>query len=291
MNARLAVKKTYKLFIGGKFPRSESGRVLAYQGAKAGTLANIARGSRKDLRDAVTAAAAAQPAWQKATPCLRGQILYRIAEMLETRIHALVGEIVAQTGESAVRARREVECCVDRLVWYAGWADKFVQCFGAVNPVALPFFNITVPEPMGVVGLVAANDTPLVGLVSKLAPAIVSGNAVVVLASELYPLSAISFAEVLATADLPGGVVNILTGQRKELLPVLAKHMGVAGIDYSGTDAAEILLLRQESAENCKRLAFCRNTREAWLRDDRGQDAYWITALCDAKTAWHPIGV
>lgn len=290
---RLAVKKTYKLFIGGKFSRSESGRVIKVLGPDHATLlAAVAHASKKDLRDAVVAATGAAHVWGSATPYVRGQILYRAAEMLETRKDAFVHEIRAQTGTSTAKATREVEKGIDRLVWYAGWADKFMQVFGSVNPVAAPYFNFTIPEPMSVVGLVAPNESPLVGLVSKIAPAIISGNAVVVIGSESFPLCAISLGEVFATSDLPAGVVNILTGYRRELLPILAKHMGVYGIDYSGQDRGEMQLLQQEAPENVKRL-FLRPTPvgDGWFDDATAQSPYFISALCEMKTAWHPIGL
>lgn len=289
---RLDVRKTYKLFIGGKFPRSESGRYFTIPAPRGGQpLANVARASRKDLRDAVVAAAKAQRGWQNTTAYLRGQILYRVAEMLETRKSAFVEELGLQTGATPAAARREVETAVDRLVWYAGWADKFMQCFGSVNPVAAPFFNFTLPEPVGVVGVVAPTEAPLLGFVSTVVPAIVSGNAVVALTSEKFPLSALSFAEVLATADLPGGVVNILAGLRGELLPHLAKHMAVQAISYAGAVAEEITLLQQEAPANVKRLVVHEHPRGAEWLQDQAQSPYWIEQLCEMKTAWHPIGV
>lgn len=284
--SRVGVKKTYKLFIGGKFPRTESGRYFPIHGA------NICQASRKDLRDAVVAAEKAQPGWAKATPYLRGQILYRMAEVLETRKAAFVEELTLQTGVSLAKARREVEAAIDRLVWYAGWADKFTQCFGAVNPVAAPFFNFTIPEPMGVVGIIAPDEYPLLSFVSKVAPAIVSGNAVVILASETAPLTAISFAEVLATSDLPGGVVNILTGYRSELLPIFASHMAIRGVDYSGDVAEDIATLQRDAATSVKRVVIRQEpSGDDWLDDELAQSPYWIDALTEAKTAWHPIGV
>lgn len=293
MTTRIDIKKTYKLFIGGKFPRSESGRAIKLLGPNQKTpIANIARASKKDLRDAVVAATKAAEGWSTTTPYLRGQILYRAAEMLETRKSAFVEEIRLQTGTTVAKATREVEKSIDRLVWYAGWADKFTQLFGSINPVAAPYFNFTIPEPMLVVGLVAPDESPLLGLVSKIAPAIVSGNAVIVLASQTFPLCAISFGEVLATSDLPGGVVNILTGHRTELLPVLAKHMGVYGIDYSGQDAAEHKLLQHEAPENVKRITLRATPHgDDWFDDAKAQSPYFISALCEMKTAWHPIGV
>lgn len=289
---RIAIRKTYKLFIGGKFPRTESGRSHEVCGPKGAVLAQICRASRKDLRDAVVAAEAAGAGWTKATPYLRGQIVYRAAEMLETRKPAFVEELRAQTGVTDKAATQEVDAAIDRLVWYAGWADKYVQCAGSVNPVASPYFNFSIPEPMGVIGIVAPDAPGLLGLVSTLAPAIVSGNTVVVIASEKTPLTAISFAEVLATSDLPGGVVNILTGTRAELLPTMAKHMAVAAIDAAGADAAALTLLQREAPANLKRVVtHTPSTPAAWLDDATGQGLQWITQLTELKTAWHPIGV
>ncbi|MBI4366103.1 MAG: aldehyde dehydrogenase family protein [Deltaproteobacteria bacterium] len=283
--ARLAIKKTYKLYIDGKFPRTESGRYLEINGA------DICRGSKKDLRDAVLAARKALGGWSRRTPYLRGQILYRCAEMLETRKAAFVEELTAFAATTPVAARHEVEKAIDRLVWYAGWADKFAQSFGTVNPVAAPYFNFTLPEPLGVVGLVAPDEAPLLGLVSKIAPAIVIGNTCVAIASATSPCSAISFAEALATADVPAGVVNILTGLKEELIPVLARHMDVNGIDYSGHDAATIRLLQTEAAESVKRIVVREHpAAKEWLSDAVSQSPYWIAALAEMKTAWHPIG-
>src|SRR3954466_8620723 len=221
--ARLPVRKTYKLYVGGKFPRSESGRTYEAQGA------NVARASRKDLRDAVRIARGAVPKWAGMTAYNRGQVLYRIAEMMEAR-HAELAELCS--------GKKEVERSIDRVVWYAGWADKLAQVLGTANPVAGPYFNFTVPEPTGVVGILAPEEPALAGLISRIAPAIVGGNAVVAVASEAHPLGAIELAEVVATADVPGGVVNILTGRREELAPVLAGHMDVNALDVSGADGA-----------------------------------------------------
>lgn len=284
--AHIPIRKTYKLYINGQFPRTESGRYDPIRGV------NICRASRKDLREAVVAARKAQTGWAQATGYLRGQILYRCAEMLETRKPAFVDELQWMTGAPIAAARSEVEKSIDRLVWYAGWTDKFAQLFGTVNPVAAPFFNFTLPEAMGVVGIVAPEEAPLLGLVSKLAPALVIGNATVVLASQKAPCSAISFAEVLATADLPAGVVNILTGVKDELIPVLAKHMDLNGIDYSGNVAATIKLLQEEASHNVKRIIVRgRPHGREWLDDRHAQSPYWIAALSEMKTAWHPIGI
>jgi len=263
---RLPVKKTYKLFIGGAFPRSESGRTYEAEGQ------NVARASRKDVRDSVRAARAAWPKWAGMTAYNRGQVLYRLAEMIEAR-----------TSEFAelTTGRDEVERSVDRIVWYAGWADKLAQVLGSSNPVAGPYFNFTVPEPTGVVGILAPDEPPLLGLVSRLAPAIVGGNTTVVVASETHPLAAVELAEALATSDVPGGVVNLLTGQRDELAPWLAGHMDVNAIDLAGADG-QSKELEQLAAENVKRVVH---------GAPDSQSLYEISAFLELKTVWHPIGV
>ncbi|HKP19844.1 MAG TPA: aldehyde dehydrogenase family protein [Gaiellaceae bacterium] len=263
--SRLPVKKTYKLYLGGAFPRSESGRTYLAEGQ------NVARASRKDLRDAVRAARAAQPGWAGATAYNRGQVIYRIAETMESRRTDLAARC---SGEA------EVDRSIDRFVWYAGWADKLAQVLGGTNPVAGPYFNFTIPEPTGVVGILAPDEPALEGLVSRLAPAIVGGNATVVVASEQHPLAAIELAEALATSDVPGGVVNILTGQRGELAPWLAGHMDVNALDVTGADGATPELERL-AAENVKRVV--RGTP-----DD--QSPWEIAAFLELKTVWHPIG-
>jgi acyl-CoA reductase-like NAD-dependent aldehyde dehydrogenase len=263
--ARLPVRKTYKLFVGGAFPRSESGRTYEAQGQ------NVARASRKDLRDAVVAARGAQAKWAGATASNRGQVLYRIAEMMESRIDEFA---------ALATGRDEVERAIDRWVWYAGFADKLAQVLGSANPVAGPYFNFTVPEPTGVVGIVAPDEPPLLGLVSRVAPALVGGNAVVALASETEPLAAIELAEALATSDVPGGVVNILTGHRAELAPWLASHMDVNVIDLTGADGLRADLERA-AAENVKRVV---------LAAPDAQSLYEISAFLELKTVWHPIG-
>jgi hypothetical protein len=264
--ARLPVKKTYKLFIGGAFPRSESGRTYEAQGQ------TVARASRKDVRDAVVAARSAQPKWGGATAYNRGQVLYRIAEMMEAR--------TAEFAELA-SGRDEVERAIDRWVWYAGFADKLAQVLGSSNPVAGPYFNFTVTEPTGVVGIVAPDEPPLLGLVSRIAPALVGGNAVVALASETSPLAAIELAEALATSDVPDGAVNLLTGYRAELAPWLASHMDVNAIDLTGADGLRADLERA-AAENVKRVV---------LGAPDSQSLYEIAAFLELKTVWHPIGV
>ncbi|HLU43797.1 MAG TPA: aldehyde dehydrogenase family protein [Natronosporangium sp.] len=271
---RLTVRKTYKLFIGGAFPRSESGRTYLVEGT------NVARASRKDLRDAVVAARAVQPKWAGATAYNRGQIIYRAAEMLEGR----QAEFVALGVDPA-----EVAAAVDRLVWYAGWSDKLAQVHGAVNPVAGPYFNLSSPEPTGVVGIVAPPGAPLLGLVSVVAPVIVSGNTVVVLASETEPLPAITWAEVLATSDLPGGVVNILTGYVAEVAPWLASHADVNGLDLTGvTDPTLATSVEEAAAETLKRVRRPEVGPLDWTVDP-GLDR--LTQFLETKTVWHPKGI
>jgi acyl-CoA reductase-like NAD-dependent aldehyde dehydrogenase len=264
--SRLPVKKTYKLFVGGDFPRSESGRTYEAQGQ------NVARGSRKDLRDAVRAARGAFGKWSGMTAYNRGQVLYRIAEMMEAR-----------TGEFAdlSSGRTEVEEAIDRWVWYAGWADKYAQVLGSSNPVAAPYFNFTIPEPTGVVGVIAPDRPALGGIVARLAPVIVGGNTAVVLASESEPLPSIELAEAIATADMPGGVVNILTGYRSELQPWLAGHMDVNALDLGGADG-DVPELERLAAENVKRVVRGRADR---------QSPYEIADFLELKTVWHPVGV
>ena len=262
---RLPVKKTYKLFIGGAFPRSESGRTYEAQGQ------NVARASRKDVRDAVSAARAAQGKWASATAYNRGQIIYRIAEMMEAR----TAEFADLCG-----GRDEVERSIDRLVWYAGFADKLAQVIGSSNPVAGPYFNFTIPEPTGVVAVIAPDEPPLLGLVSRVAPALTGGNAVVALASETSPLAAIELAEALATSDVPGGVVNLLTGYRAELAPWLASHMDVNAIDLTGADGLRTDL-EAAAAETVKRVVAGRAD---------GQSLSDIASFLELKTVWHPIG-
>jgi acyl-CoA reductase-like NAD-dependent aldehyde dehydrogenase len=263
--SRLPVTKTYKLYIGGAFPRSESGRSYEVEGA------NAALASRKDLRDAVRAAREAFPKWAGMTAYNRGQVLYRVAEIMEGR-RAQFAEL---TGSEA-----EVSAAVDRWVWYAGWADKLPQVLGSPNPVAGPYFNFTIPEPTGVVGIVAPEEPPLAALVSRLAPAIVGGNAAVVVASERHPLAAVTLAEVLATSDVPGGVVNLLTGRKAELSPVLAAHMDVNAVDLAGVEG-DRTELEQLAAENVKRV----------VRNGEGQSPWHAAAFLELKTVWHPIGV
>ncbi len=289
---RLEVRKTYKLFIGGKFPRTESGRsYLVTEGKGGKPLANACRASRKDVRDAVVAARAAFPTWAGMTAYNRGQILYRIAEMLEGRREQFADEVSRSEGRSRKAAGAEVGKAIDRWVWYAGWADKLAQVFGSSNPVAGPYFNFSVPEPTGVVGVVAPPDSSLLGLVSRLAPVIAGGNTAVVLAAEQRPLPAITLAEVLATSDLPSGVVNLLTGFTAELIGPLAAHMDVNALDLAGLDLALFRDAELAAAESVKRVVAPVNLpAKAWLDDASGQDPYWIAAFLETKTVWHPIG-
>jgi acyl-CoA reductase-like NAD-dependent aldehyde dehydrogenase len=286
---RIAVRKTYKLYIGGAFPRSESGRSFEVTGAGGGFLANAALASRKDARDAVVAARKAFPGWSGATAYNRGQVLYRVAEVLEGRRVQFADEVRLAVGGSHKSAFAEVDAAVDRWVWYAGWADKLAQVRGGANPVAGPYFNFSLPEPTGVVAVLAPQDSPLLGLVSVLAPAIVSGNTVVVVASEKYPLPAVTLAEVLATSDVPGGVVNLLTGRVAEIAPWLASHMDVNAIDLAGAlDAPGALAddLAVAAAENLKRVV--RLPVSDWTAEP-GLDR--MIATLETKTVWHPLGV
>ncbi len=267
------VRKTYKLFVNGEFVRSESGR--AYRPDGAGI--NVPRGSRKDLRDAIRAARTALPGWSGRTAMNRGQILYRAAEMLDGR----AAQFVELLGGGA-RARRELDQAVETFVWYAGWTDKLAQVTGTVNPVAGPYFNFTIPEPTGVIGIVAPEQAPLAGLVRRVAPALCGGNVVVAMASESRPLPALTLAEVLATSDLPPGVVNVLSGQRKELLPWLAGHMDVNAIDVAGCTADEVKAVEEAAAGNVKRVIRVIESEHS---------PHLITAFMEMKTVWHPIGV
>jgi acyl-CoA reductase-like NAD-dependent aldehyde dehydrogenase len=287
---RLDVKKTYKLYIGGKFPRSESGRYLPAKSAGGQALDNYAHASRKDFRDAVVAARAAAEGWAKATAYNRGQILYRAAEMLQNRSAELVAEIARSTSVTPARARREVTLAIDRLVHFAGWTDKYQQVFGSVNPVATSHFNFTTPEPTGVVVVLAPDEPSLLGLVCLMAPVILSGNAAIVMASERFPLPAATFAEILATSDLPGGVVNILTGKRAELVPHIASHMDVNAVVDGVGDADASMKLRAGTAVNLKRYSSHAFVPADWFTS-KGEDPYRILETVEFKTAWHPIGV
>jgi acyl-CoA reductase-like NAD-dependent aldehyde dehydrogenase len=285
-DARLSVLKTYKLFVGGKFPRSESGRVYEVTDAKGNWLANAPLASRKDARDAVVAARKAFGGWSGATAYNRGQILYRIAEMLEGRREQFVREVAEGEGLSKSKAAAVVDAAVDRWVWYAGWTDKIGQIAGAANPVAGPYFNLSTTEPTGVVAVLAPQDSSFLGLVSVLAPVIATGNTAVVVTSEKSPLPALSLGEVLATSDLPGGVVNVLSGKAAEIGPHLAAHSDVNAIDLTGADAELATALETAAAENLKRVLRPRD--EDWSAEP-GTDR--LLAFLETKTVWHPIGV
>ena len=291
---RIDVRKTYKLYIGGDFPRSESGRSYVVRASNGDPLANAVRASRKDLRDAVRAARKAAQSWADKTAMNRGQVLYRVAELMEGRRDQFVAEVATAEGARESKARELVDRAIDRWVWYAGWADKIAQVLGSSNPVAAPYFNFTIPEPTGVVGIVAPETSSLLGLVSRLAPPLVAGNAVVVLASETRPLPAITLSEVLATSDVPGGVINILTGLRKELVPVLAAHVDVDSLDVWGVPPdlrTEVELLAAEDIKRIsRRPAGVTDARFDWLDDRASERPEWIAAWLEMKTVWHPIG-
>ncbi|MBI1379369.1 MAG: aldehyde dehydrogenase family protein [Frankiales bacterium] len=287
MASRLEVRKTYKLYVGGAFPRSESGRSYEVTDTKGRFLANAAQASRKDARDAVVAARKAQPGWAAATAYNRGQVLYRVAEVMEGRREQFVEEVSRAEGLTTRRAESVVDAAVDRWVWYAGWADKLAQVLGATNPVAGPYFNFSIPEPTGVVAVVAPQDSSLLGLVSVVAPVVVSGNTAVVLASEQRPLAAITLSEVLATSDVPGGVVNLLTGHVAEVTPWLAAHMDVNAIDLAGVEDADLRrTLEVAAADNVKRVR--RPDTDDWSADP---GLSRIRSFVETKTVWHPIGV
>jgi acyl-CoA reductase-like NAD-dependent aldehyde dehydrogenase len=292
--SRIEVRKTYKLYIGGAFPRSESGRSYLVNSADGAPLANACRASRKDVRDAVRAARKAAPGWAAKTAMNRGQVLYRVAELMEGRRDQFVAEVAAAEGLREPRARDVVDRAIDRWVWYAGWADKITQILGSSNPVAAPYFNFTIPEPTGVVGVVAPETSSLLGLVSRLAPPLVSGNTVVLLTSEARPLPAVTLSEVLATSDVPGGVVNVLTGLRKELVPVLAAHVDVDALDTWGVPDALRVETEQLAADDVKRLSrratIINEARFDWLDDRATERPEWIAAFLEMKTVWHPIG-
>jgi acyl-CoA reductase-like NAD-dependent aldehyde dehydrogenase len=288
------VRKTYKLYIGGAFPRSESGRSYVVSTAAGDPIANAVRGSRKDVRDAVRAARKAFQPWADKTAMNRGQVLYRVAELMEGRRDQFAAEVAAAEGLRDGRARAVVDRAIDRWVWYAGWADKISQVLGASNPVAAPYFNFTIPEPTGVVGVVAPEASSLLGLVSRLAPPLVAGNAVVVLESETRPLPSVTLSEVLATSDVPGGVVNLITGWKKELVPVLAAHVDVDALDTWGVPEELRTSTEELAAEDIKRLARrpagVADAKFDWLDDRAAERPEWIAAWLEMKTVWHPIG-
>ncbi len=289
MGDRLGVTKTYKLLIGGKFPRSESGRVHAVGGTPEAPIAYVCRASRKDLRAAVEAAEKAQPGWAGATAYLRGQILYRLAEMMEGKRDELAAAMgVDQAGRSESGRIAEVDAAIDRVTHYAGWCDKYPQVLGCANPVSGPYHNFSVPEPTGVVGVVCPDEHPLLGLVSLAAPVLCAGNACVVLAGETGSVTACVLGEALATSDLPGGVVNILTGVREELIPHFSGHSAIGAIHAAGLDADESRVLREGAAENLKRVCIRELTGDAWFDDSACEDPWWIEPFVEIKTIWHP---
>ena len=290
MSSRLSVNKTYKQFVGGAFERSESGRSYPVSGAGGQLLAHAVQGSRKDVRDAVSAARSAQGGWAGRTAYNRGQILYRVAEVMESRRDEFCAEVLrAGDGQSEEAAATETAAAIDRWVWYAGWADKFATVLGGANPVAGPYFNLSVPEPTGVVGIVAPDEPPLLPLVSRLAPVIVSGNTAVVLASERCPLVAITLAETLALSDVPSGVVNILTGHRGEMVSPLAGHVAVDALDLTGCDAEGATDAARQAAATITRVVSASSAERQWA-DEAAQSPYLIDAFCETKTVWHPKG-
>jgi len=292
---RIPVLKTYKLYVGGQFPRTESGRSYLVRSADGDPLANACRASRKDVRDAVRIARAAAGPWAARTAMNRGQVLYRVAELMEGRFDQFTGEVAIAEGLEAPAAREVVARSIDRWVWYAGWADKIAQVLGSSNPVGAPYFNFTIPEPTGVVGVVAPERSSLLGLVSRLAPVLAGANVAVVLASEARPLPSITLAEVLATSDVPGGVVNILTGHRAELVPILAAHADVDAVDGWGIPDELRTAAEQAAADSVKRVARrprgVTDARFDWLDDRAAERPEWIAAFLEMKTVWHPIGV
>jgi len=279
--SRIDVNKTYKLFIGGTFPRSESGRVYEIKGANKKFIANPSLASRKDLRDAVVAAKAAQPGWANATAFNRGQILYRIAEIMEGRSEQFVDEICALEGVTTKLAKTQVEAAIDTWVWYSGWCDKLSSVTGSLNQVSGPFYNFTTPEPLGVVAIFAENKPSLLGVVRTLAPVLAGGNSAVLIASENYPLPAITLSEALATSDVPGGVVNILTGKSAELAPWVGSHMEIDGVDVAGLSKKQEEELKLVGADNLKRV----------FRFNPENNPERILSFMELKTVWHPIGI
>jgi acyl-CoA reductase-like NAD-dependent aldehyde dehydrogenase len=287
---RIDVRKTYKLFVGGAFPRSESGRSYRVADASGGFLANAAHASRKDARDAVSAARKAFGGWSARTPYNRGQVLYRVAEVLEGRRDQAADEVARGEGVPRRQAEAAVDASVDRLVWYAGWADKLAQVVGGTNPVAAPYFNFSTPEPTGVVAVLAPQASSLLGLVSVLAPVVVTGNTVVVAASVDRPVPAVTLAEVLATSDVPGGVVNVLTGPLADTAPTLASHMDVNALDLTGVagDGQLARTLEESAAENLKRVLRAPDEEPDWAAEP---SLTRMTAFLETKTVWHPVGV
>jgi acyl-CoA reductase-like NAD-dependent aldehyde dehydrogenase len=288
------VRKTYKLYVGGQFPRSESGRSYVVRTPDGAPLANAVRSSKKDVRDAIRTARGAVAGWSGKTAMNRGQVLYRVAELMEGRRAQFIDEVAEAEGLTSAAASAQVDRAIDRWVWYAGWADKISQILGTVNPVAAPYFNFSIPEPTGIVAVVAPESSSLLGLISRVAPAVVGGNAVVVLASESRPLPAVTLGEVLATSDVPPGVINILTGLRRELVPIIAAHMDVNALDIWGVPRDMRASVETTAVDNVKRVARSPrgvDDRFDWLDDRRAQRPEWIAAYLEIKTVWHPIGM
>lgn len=284
--SRLEVLKTYKIFINGQFPRTESGRYYIIKNKSNRTIANVCLSSRKDFRNAVVAARTAQPSWASRSALNRSQIIYRIAEMLEGRKNQIIEELTKQDIVTK-KAELEVIKAIDRIIYFAGWTDKFTQIFSTVNPVASSHFNFSIPEPTGVVSIIAPEEPSFLGLISVMIPVILSGNTCVILASEKYPLNAITFAEMLATSDLPSGVVNILTGQEKELLSHFANHMDVNAIVYARTNNDAIQQIQELAPTNVKRVVLW--NKKNWWNDEDVENPYLIIDTCEIKTTWHPI--
>lgn len=291
MTDRIPVAKTWKLYVGGAFVRSESGRTLPQHDAAGALVGNVCHASRKDLRDALVKARGAQPGWAKRTAFNRSQILFRIAEVLESRRAIFEGMLVSTLGWSAEDARADLDAACDRTFWYAGWCDKFSQVLGGINPIGAPYFNFSLPDPMGVVTVCASRTSPLLGLLSGVLPALVPGNTVVALVDHDAPSVALELGEVLATSDVPGGVVNLLTGPRAELLDHAAGHMDLNGLVIFGGDADELRRAQDAAAESIKRVRVFDDPDAAAWRGRAHQSPYWIEQLCEWKTAWHPVGV
>jgi acyl-CoA reductase-like NAD-dependent aldehyde dehydrogenase len=293
MAARLEIPKMYKLFIGGKFTRTESERYIATVNPKTKEkLCNVSRASRKDLRNAVVAARAGYNAWSEKTAYERGQIMYRLAEMLEGRKEQFVNEIVISSKLNKLQAEKEVTKAIDRIVWYAGFSDKWSQLVGTVNPVQSGYFNFSIPEPTGVVGILLPDEHSLIALVSRIASVVVSGNSCVIISSETAPLPALSFAEVIATSDFPAGVINILTGVKKELVPHLAGHMDVNAFDYADSNSAFKKEVQQACSNNVKRFVYsAHKSPNDYFIDDKNESLYQIQNFVEIKTIWHTMGV
>lgn len=291
MSERLAVTKTYKLYINGQFVRSESGRSMEVRDRAGGAIAHLCRASRKDLRQAVEAARKAQPGWAKRTAYNRGQILYRMAEMLEGKAGELVEALSATLPEGPDQAQREVRTAIDRLVVFAGWTDKFAQVLGGNNPVAGPFYNFTIPEPTGVVGVIAPDEQPLLALISLIAPPLSAGNTIVALGSSAHPLATSLLGEVLATSDVPAGVVNLLTGRADEIAPHMAQHRDISAIHAANQSEELARTLRAGSADNVKRVTVRNLDNQQWYDDTECGNPWWIEPFVEMKTIWHPARI